>query len=84
VHSTHQAKPFGSWNPWVRLGGSATEVAGQASYSDGLEVFVIGRDDEVSHRWCNRVDWPWLQWTLLDDEGPLSREGGGAGSEAAR
>ena len=47
---------------------NARSVAAQASYTDGLEVFAIGLDDEVYHSWCERVGGPWVEWTLLEHE----------------
>jgi hypothetical protein len=43
-------------------------VSAQTSYTDGLEVFALGLDGEVNHKWCERLDWPWTDWTPLDYE----------------
>ena len=47
---------------------AAKSVAAQPSYTDGLEVFAIASDDAVYHTWCERMDWPWTRWTLLERE----------------
>jgi hypothetical protein len=36
------------------------------------EILTIGMDHEVYHKWCNRADWPWMEWTLLDHEPSLT------------
>ena len=62
-----------------RLAGPAwprQEPGGQASYTDGLEAFAIGMDDEVDHKWCERVGTPWTEWAVLEYEAsPLRRYG---------
>ena len=63
-----QLRPFGAWNGWEDLHGRAKRLAAQPSWTDGLEVFAIGADDEVYHAWCERLDWPWTPWRLLEHE----------------
>ena len=41
----------------------------QPSYTDGLEVFRIGMDHELSHRWCDSLEGPWTDWVPLEREG---------------
>jgi hypothetical protein len=36
-------------------------------------VFSIGLDDEVYHKWCDRLDWEWTDWALPDREGSSAR-----------
>jgi hypothetical protein len=40
----------------------------QPSYTEGLEAFVLGTDDEVRHAWCPRLGAPWTDWQLLERE----------------
>ena len=48
--------------------GNAKVVLGQQSYTDGLEAFVLGADDELRHAWCERLGAPWTDWLLLERE----------------
>ena len=48
--------------------GHAKAVLGQQSYTDGLEAFVLGTDDEIRHAWCERLGTPWTEWLLLERE----------------
>jgi hypothetical protein len=50
------------------LRGKARSIAAQSSYADGLEVFAVTMHGDVSHKWCDRLDSPWTEWTLLDRE----------------
>jgi hypothetical protein len=52
----------------VDLRRKARRVAAQTGYSDGLEVFAIGLDAEVSHTWCDSLDAKWSAWQPLDYE----------------
>jgi hypothetical protein len=64
----------GEWSRWVGLEAEARSIAAQVSYSDGLEVFTVGLDDEIRHRWCDRLDLPWKEWMLLDYEASPLRQ----------
>jgi hypothetical protein len=67
-----QPRPFGDWAVWHDLGGRGHQIVAQPSWTDGLEVFAIGDDDEIRHAWCERLDWPWTDWRLLEHEtGPV-------------
>jgi hypothetical protein len=68
VQYRYQTKPFGEWSRWVDLRGKAKSLAAQISYADGLEVFAVGMHDDVYHKWCDRLESPWTEWTLLDRE----------------
>ena len=46
----------------------ARNVVAQPSYTDGLEVFRIGVDHEISHRWSDSLEAPWTDWMPLDQE----------------
>jgi hypothetical protein len=56
--------------PCIPHGTSAVErqtgVAAQPSNTDGLGVFSIGMDHEISHRWCVSLDGPWTDWVPLE------------------
>lgn len=34
----------------------------------GLKAFAVGMQDDVYHKWYDRLDSPWTEWILLDHE----------------
>jgi hypothetical protein len=55
-----------AWHPWESLGGQLAPASAPAASSwgaDRLDVFAVGVDDAIWHRWWDGTRW--VDWERL-------------------